>query len=250
MTDRPRAKKALITRTHEGNLELAGKLRAIGLEPISVDVLALAPPEDWSQVDERLREIDGYDWLLFTSAAGARFFAERARTLAIASRDGQTKIAAVGAKTASALAEAGWKVDFTPGRFTTRALAEELPGGGKVLLLRTEIADRTLGEVMRRRGFEVDEVAIYRTLILDLEAIEPVSEADMVIFGSPSAVEGICSQLPESVMSGLVEKEAACLGPVTAEAARAHGFTRIIQCVDENTFDSLLREIMAVNHLA
>jgi uroporphyrinogen III methyltransferase / synthase len=250
LTDRPRIKKALITRTHEGNLELAAKLRAIGLEPISVDVLALSAPEDWSQVDRRLREIDDYDWLLFTSAAGARFFAERARTLGIDSKDGRTKIAAVGTKTAAALAGAGWKVDFTPSRFLTRALAEELPGGGKALLLRTEIADRSLGDVMRRRGFEVDEVAIYRTLRLELEAIEPVSEADIVIFGSPSAVEGICSQLPESVMSELIEKEAACIGPVTAEAARAHGFTRIVQSADEHTFDSLLREIRGVNHLA
>jgi uroporphyrinogen-III synthase len=250
LTDTPRVKKALITRTHEGNIELAAKVRAIGLEPISVDVLALSPPEDWSQVDERLRAMDEYDWLLFTSAAGARFFAERARTLAIASKDGRTKIAAVGAKTASVLAKAGWKVEFTPSRFLARALAEELPGGGRVLLLGTDIADRSLGDVMRRRGFEVEEVAIYRTLRLELKAIEPVREADMVIFGSPSAVEGICSQLPESVMAEFVEKEAACVGPVTAEAARAHGFTRIVQSADEYTFDSLLREIRAMNHLA
>jgi uroporphyrinogen III methyltransferase / synthase len=250
LTDRPRVMKVLITRTHEGNLQLAAKLRAIGIEPIIVDVLALSPPEDWSQVDRRLRELEDYDWLLFTSAPGARFFVERTRTLGIDSKDCQTKVAAVGTKTAAALATAGWKVDFMPTRFLTRALAEELPGGGKALLLRTEIADPSLVELMRRRGFEVEEVAIYRTLTLELKAIEPVGEVDMVIFGSPSAVEGICSQLPESIMSELVEKEAACVGPVTAEAARARGFTRIVQSTDEHTFDSLLREIGALNHLA
>src|ERR1700722_19835936 len=112
MTDRPRVRKVLITRSHEGNLELAAKLRAIGIEPISLDVLALSPPEDWSQVDRRLRELGDYDWLVFTSAPGARFFAERARTLGITPGDGGTKVAAVGTKTAGALASAGWGVGF------------------------------------------------------------------------------------------------------------------------------------------
>ena len=131
MTDPPKVKKVLITRTHEGNLELAAKLRAIGIEPIIVDVLALSPPEDWSQVDGRLGELGDYDWLVFTSAPGARFFVERARILGIAPGDGRTKIAAVGTKTAGTLASAGWKVDFMPTRFLARALAEELPGGGE-----------------------------------------------------------------------------------------------------------------------
>ena len=250
MMERTRIRKVLITRTHEGNVELAAKLRAVGLEPIALDVLAISPPEDWSEVDLRLRALDEYDWLLFTSAAGARSFAERARALGIAPKGVRAKVAAVGTRTGAELSRAGWGVSFTPSAFLTMALAEELPGAGRALLLRNDIADPSMGDVMRRRGFEVDEVAVYRTRTLELKAIDAVGEADMVIFGSPSAVEGICSQLPESVLSGLTGKVAACVGPVTAEAARARGFTRIVQSAHEHTFDSLLREIGTLNQLA
>jgi len=76
-----------------------------------------------------------------------------------------------------------------------------------------------------------------------LASADPVKNAELVIFGSPSAVDALCSQLPDAVLSGLLKKVAACIGPVTAAAARNRGFTRIISCTSEHTFDSLLEEI-------
>jgi uroporphyrinogen-III synthase len=243
-------KKVLITRSHKGNLELAPKLRAMGLEPLGVDVLELSPPEVWSKVDEALRRLDRYDWLLLTSATGATHFADRMRALNIDRGTVRIRIAVVGAKTADALVERGWKVDFVPSRYLTDSLAKELPVGRNALLMRSDIADPSLAQKLRARGFQVEEVTIYRTVRLNVKDLDMIADADMVIFGSPSAVDGLCSQLPEATLANLIKKEAACIGPVTARATRAHGFTRIVQGNTEHTFDSLLEEIRRTHRLA
>jgi uroporphyrinogen-III synthase len=178
-----------------------------------------------------------------------RFFADRVRTTnPDAKRDG-TKIACVGARTAAAASEAGWEVDFVPSRALTKALADELPGGGRVLVLRSDIADPALPQILRARGFEVDDLIAYTTVVKERQPMEKVDEADLIIFGSPSSVQGLCSLLPGPVMSRAVAKRVACIGPVTARAARAHGFKRIVQPTDAYTFDALLEEVRKANVL-
>jgi uroporphyrinogen-III synthase len=239
----PNGERVLITRSRKGNAELAPKLLMMGFEPVAIDVLELSPPKDWSDVDLRIGRIDSYDWLVFTSAAGVRFFSERVAALDPGTKFGRAKVACVGTKTASAASEAGWKVDFVPSRALTKTLGEELPGIGKALLLRADISDKALPETLRARGFEVDDVVIYTTVPKEVLSTERVEEVDVIIFGSPSSVEGLCSHLSGRVMSRVAEKRAACLGPVTARAARAHGFKRIIQPADAHTFDALLEEV-------
>src|SRR5207249_6144563 len=126
------------------------------LEPILLDVLSFSPPEDWSRVDSRLKIIKSYDWLLFTSAMGAKFFFERMHSLSLPLGWGSSpRVGAVGERTARVLAENGGRVDFIPIRFLTRALAEDLPGNsGRVLLLRADIADPAMRETLKKRGFE------------------------------------------------------------------------------------------------
>lgn len=242
--------KVLTTRSHEGNIELAEKLQALGFEPLSIDVLELSSPDNWSLVDSRLRELHEYDWLLLTSATGARLFAERARALNIDPGKFRTKVAVVGTKTATTLAQSGWRIDFVPSRFLSEALGRELPSGKRALFLRSDIAGRQMVMTLRARGFEVDEAIIYRTVRRVVKDVEVVRNAEIIVFGSPSAVEGLCSQLPPAILTALTGKEAACIGPVTANAARARGFTRIIECKTTHTFDSLLEEVRRTYHVA
>src|SRR5437879_9670134 len=73
--------RVVITRSHEGNAELARKLRAVGMEPVPLDLLSLLPVEDWSEVDRRLSKLRSYDWVLFTSPVGGRTSPERCGNL-------------------------------------------------------------------------------------------------------------------------------------------------------------------------
>ncbi|MGA2666060.1 MAG: uroporphyrinogen-III synthase, partial [Nitrososphaerales archaeon] len=100
-----------------------------------------------------------------------------------------------------------------------------------------------LPETLRARGFEVDELVAYTTAAGGRGPVDGIDEADLIIFGSPSSVRGLCSRLPGPAMSRAIEKRVACIGPVTARAARAYGFRRIVQPAAVYTFDALLEEV-------
>ncbi len=234
----------MITRSREGNQELAERLNAMGFEPISVDTLAFLPPLDWSPVDEALKNLSNFDWVIFTSATGVKFFIERMRALHLPLPwSDKPKVAAIGEKTSMKLSQIGVATGFIPSRYLTKSLGEELPGGdGKaVLLLRADIADPALSKMLHERGFRVHEHAIYRTSH-PTQATEMLTRADAVAFASSSAVDGFCRAVPNEELTRLKEKRAFCIGPVTAEAAKQHGFRNTV-LPSVYTFDALLEEI-------
>lgn len=240
-TQRPRI---MITRSREGNQELAERLNAMGFEPISIDTLAFLPPLDWSLVDGALKSLSNFDWVIFTSATGVKFFVERMKALHLPLPwIDKPKVAAVGERTSKALSEIGIPVGFIPSRYMTKSLGEELPSGeGKtVLLLRANIADPVLANLLHERGFTVREHPIYRTTH-PTQGTEGLTRADAVAFASASAVDGFCRAIPDEELARLKEKRAFCIGPVTAEAAKQHGFRSTV-VPHVYTFDALLEEI-------
>lgn len=242
--------RALITRSHEGNEELASMLRESGHEPITLDLLSFRRPKDWKPIDSRLARLRDYSWVLLTSATGAEIFSERLEILGLSKNwEPPPRVGAVGEATSRELRDKGLRVDFVPSAYLTSMLGRELPGSGQVLLLRAKGADPALSEGLRERGFAVDEVPIYETEGNVLRNPELVEEADVVIFGSPSAVEALCSQLSPGALGSLVRKPAACVGPVTGRAARAWGFTRIIQ-PQKHTFDALVDKLAELEQSA
>ncbi len=234
----------MITRSKEGNDELAERLNSMGYEPISIDTLTFLPPLDWSQVDEALKSLSNFDWVVFTSATGVKFFIERMKALRLQLPwNDKPRVAAVGERTSKTLSEIGVDVGFIPSRYLSKSLGEELPSreGKTVLLLRADIADPVLGNLLHERGFRVHEHPIYRTTHPTHET-ERLMGADAVTFASASAVDGFCRALPDEELACLKEKRAFCIGPVTAEAAKQHGFRKTV-VPNVYTFDALLEVI-------
>lgn len=232
--------KVLITRSSEGNQRLASLLRESGHEPLRLDLLRFKKPRDWKLIDTRLNRLLNYSWVLLTSATGAGIFSERLTSLRLPKYwEPPPRVGAVGEATAKALRDNGLRVDFVPTSYLTSVLGRELPGGGRVLLLRAKGADGALSEELDKRGFAVDEVPIYETETKPLRMMELVEQTDAVIFGSPSAVKALCSQVPPEALGRLVRKPAACVGPVTGRAAKAWGFIKILQ-PEKHTFEELV----------
>jgi uroporphyrinogen-III synthase len=244
-------KRVVLTRTREGNEEFASIVRAMGFEPILVECLELLPPRDWSPIDSSLRAIGTFDWVVFTSGRGAVLFKERMDFLELdLNWHGRPSVAAVGEGTARELRKSGVPVAFIPSEFLTLRLASELPvgetsmGKQRVLLLRADMGDPQMADVLARRGFEVVEHAIYRTEAFSSRggALTGLEGADAILFASPSAVEGFTSRLARKDFSIMKRKLAACIGPVTAKAAMAHGFERIVT-PKAHTFEALIQEM-------
>lgn len=241
--------RVVITRSGKGNAELARSLKAIGFEPVQIDTIEFLPPEDWSQVDSSLRRLNDFDWLLFTSATGVEFFAKRMKALGLAVPwEGKPGVAAVGEKTSAALRQKGIEADFVPTAYLTETLAEQLPSGrGKrLVMLRADIGNPAVVATLERRGFSVTDLTIYRTSSAGGEdkAIEAaVRDADAIVFASPSAVEAFFKRLDSAVAASLTKRLlAACIGPVTAAAARGRGFERILT-PKTHTIQSLVQEL-------
>lgn len=242
----PRIPKVIVARSAEGNRELSVKLRRMGMRPVPVETLKFADPSDWRRVDESLRSVGGFDWIVLTSVRGAESFAKRVRRRGVSVTGRFPRIAAVGEKTAERLKEHGYRVDFVPSEYLTVSIGRQLPTdfGKWVLLLRAQGASEEVAKVLRKRGFHVESAPIYSTRVVGttLKGAR-LDQADAILLGSPSEVEGLVRRVPDAVLARLKEKAlAACIGPVTARAARKAGFRHVLSS-KLHTFDALLTEV-------
>jgi uroporphyrinogen III methyltransferase/synthase len=239
----------ILTRSKEGNADLSARLRDVGLSSVAVDTMSFSPPPDWSRIDALLTRLKSFDWLMLTSAIGVRFFTRRADHLGLKLPwSGKPLIAAVGPKTASALADRGLKTSFVPGSFRTSALAEGVPlsQGLRILLLRADIAGKGLADRLKERGFSVESAPIYSTAATRTGKPLGLGDARFIVFASPSAVKGLCSQLSLDELSKLRMAKAVCIGPVTEAAARERGFTNTV-VPKSFTLDSVVQELAALS---
>ncbi len=241
-----REKGVLLARSLAGNKELQARLAGLGIEAQGVESIRFADPADWGAVDSALRNAHGFDWVVFTSPKGASSFLKRLQSLGMSARALGPKLAAIGPSTANVLSSAGLKVDFVPRTYLTSALAEELPEGSgrRVLLLRADIGEASLVTILRRRGFEVTGLAIYRTVSVSESADPTLLEgARLVVFASPSEVRGFRGRIRKVTFDQLtIGATAACIGPVTAKAARAAGF-RSVCYPDVHTIEGLVGKV-------
>ena len=74
-------KRVLVTRAVHQAGKLSEGLRAAGAESIEVPVLEIRPPGSYEPLDQALRHLYGYDWLILTSTNTVRVVAERAAAL-------------------------------------------------------------------------------------------------------------------------------------------------------------------------
>lgn len=178
-----------MTRPEGRNEALAAELRALGHEVVIAPLIAIEPVETGPV------ELDGYDWLVLTSAAGARELKQRATGRA-------ARVAAVG----SATAEAWGEVDLVPRVASQEGLLAELPRpAGRVLFAGAEGARPLLAEEL-----EADVVVLYRT-----RALNPRVEGDLAVVASPSAARVLAEIKPAIPVVSI--------GPETTVAAREAG---------------------------
>ena len=213
-------RRVVVTRTAEQAGELSGRLAEAGAEVVEVPTLAITDPGDRSAgLAAAARRLARFDWVVLTSAnAVERLFSHLhdARDL------GPARVAAVGPATAGALARHGVRANLVARRSSGAGLADEIPEPpGRVLVARAEVADAALPEKLLARGFEVEEVAAYRTVPLPVPALllERARDADAVTFASGSAVDAYLA----AGARVQPHQRVVCIGPVTAEAARRAG---------------------------
>jgi uroporphyrinogen-III synthase len=183
--------RIVVTRPAGQEGRLIDRLESLGHLVFHVPLVAIEPLGDDPV------EVDGYDWIVLTSANGAR---ELRRRMSGTPR----RVAAIGQATADAFGG----VDLVAAMSTQEGLLEVLPRpAGRVLLAGAEGARRLLPDTLG-----ADVVALYRTVELSPVDWPP---CDLVVLMSASAARafGRCD-LDTPVVS---------IGPETTRAAVTAG---------------------------
>ncbi len=198
-------------------------MRAVGALPILAPTIEFGPPDDASRADFVAARAADYAWIVFTSVHGVDAFFARANGVA----RGAGRIAAIGAKTAARVARFGAKADLVPAEAIEESLAAALiergDSGDRIAIFRAQEARQALPDLLRAAGRSVDDVAAYATRAVHDPALAGAAQsADVWTFTSGSTVRGLIENVPLA-QELATAKIVACIGPVTADAARACG---------------------------
>jgi len=247
-------KRILITRPEEQAGDVVHLLAGLGAQCELFSTIQIVPPESWEGLDRAIRELSGYEWIVFTSVNGVKYFFDR---LTQAGKDarvlGGIKIGVIGPKTKEALCAKGISPDLMPDTYSTEGLAKEFKRypmhGKKILLPRPKIASEELSNMLHGLGAAVDEVEAYLTQPPEYSKDKLVQlfhngGIDLITFTSPSTVTNfieICRN--NDIAEKISDTPVACIGPVTAKAAGEQGLAVAIT-PNEYTIDGLVAAIM------
>ncbi|MBI5958487.1 MAG: uroporphyrinogen-III synthase [Chloroflexi bacterium] len=219
-------KRIVITRPPHKTESFAAQLRDLGAEPVLLPTIELQPPVDPAPLDRALSNLARYDWLIITSDSTVTQLWRRFEILGIDStRLDWPAVAVIGPATRKTVEAYGVQAALMPRIFTAEALFEALHhsvdlDGARILLPQGNLARPVLADLLRQAGASVDPVVAYETV--RPTTIQFSGAVDALTFTSASTVENFVEMFddPLSVVgSALV----ACIGPVTAETARALG---------------------------
>ncbi len=219
---------------------------------VEMPMITIEPLDDHRRLDQAIGSIADYDWVIFTSQNGVRFFKERLKRLDKDIRVlAGVKVACIGPKTKEAVESLGIRVDLQPrGEFTQegvlQALGKERLKGTRILLLRAEEARDVLPQGLAGRGAAVDVVALYRA---QLRTERPEDSGflqafDIVTFTSSSCVHGFFKTFgKKAAVSRKNHFQVASIGPVTSATCRAYGLKVAIEA-KQFTLDGLAEAIV------
>lgn len=254
-------KTVLVTRAEQQADELAAPLSELGAEVLVQPAISVSPPADWEELDRAIRSVAGYDWIVFTSRNGVRYFFERLSRLGFDARHlGNCRIAAVGKKTAEAIAGYRLHADFVADGMSGESLAAglirgaETPGAegsgdparrAAVLWVRASRGPDTVGQRLRDAGMRVTDVNAYRH--------EDIASADESLIAKLAAGEidwvtvtsdAIAKSLDRLFGAGLARARLAALSPAIARTLEGLGL-RVDALAIEPTMAGVVEAILA-----
>lgn len=226
----------LVTRAAKQAQVFRTLLEKQGAYVIEMAALEIQPPSSWEPLDQAIRRLPSFDWLILTSANGVKYFFQRLDKLNIdRALLNELKIAVVGKKTAKVLEKQGVNPTYIPPDFVADSLVETFPDAlsqQKILFPRVESGGReVLIQEFQQKNAEVIAVPAYqsnRPANADPVAIEALKaqQVDIITFASSKTVQFFCELLTPIFGSGgnlkqELEKVAiASIGPQTSHACR------------------------------
>ena len=266
-------KKILITRPQGEDNRFSQILEEHGAACVELPVIAIKPLSDYSQLDGAIKDISGFQWLIFSSQNGVRFFKQRLDILShceefaegerrsnlvsgIASltslaRNDKIKIAAIGPRTASALENLGLKVRLQPEEFCQEGLLESFRRlklkGQNILIINALEARDVLARGLKKMGAKVTIAPAYQTVARAQEhkgTRKILEDTDIITFTSSLAARNFLAGFNKhSLKARFKNTLIASIGPITSRAIKEAGLKVNIEA-REYTLDGLAKAII------
>jgi len=256
-------KRILITRPREQIDEIMSLLTDMGAFCIPFSTISIVPPDKWDLCDSAIANIKNYNWIIFTSKNGVKFFFSRFHELGNDIRDLKgIKIGAIGPKTAQALKDMYININFVPKEYRAEGIVSYISNieikGKRFLLPRAEKARDYLPTKLEQMGAEVDIVPVYKNVLPNIHGdyIEYVKkmflnkDIHIAVFTSPSTFQNFLKLMNidediEKIRDFLNGTKIACIGPVTGNVIEKTGLSINImpeRYTVSNLVDSIVKD--------
>ncbi|MBN1403187.1 MAG: uroporphyrinogen-III synthase [Opitutales bacterium] len=228
-------RKIVVTRAADQSGSLVELLAAEGAEVIELPLIQTRCTGPTLDTQEAFKELWTYEWLIFTSPNGVRYFFELFfKTFDDIRSLGGAHIAAVGNGTAEALRKFYIKAELIPEVQTSEGLAEALTreqtlDNLNILIVTGNQASEELSASLEAALAIVDKVQFYSTERNDISKHPSAARfrsegADAIVFASGSAVESFVAQAKDLKTEANARRPQACsIGPVTTEIMKKYG---------------------------
>jgi uroporphyrinogen III methyltransferase/synthase len=247
-------RSVMVTRGADQAGEFSSKLERLGARVYSCPTIEIVPPESYADLDEAIRALDSFQWIVFTSYNAVKYFFGRLAENGLDTRAlGRCRVCAVGPKTAAALGAFGVRADLVPPDYKAEgvvaAFAEMDVSGKWILFPRGDRAREVIPDELTRMGAQVLAPIAYANETpedIPAEALRALEErrVDCVTFTSSSTVQNLASILGENRFLHLMEGvQVASIGPVTSKSCRELGLEVHMEPA-EYTLDALAAELV------
>jgi uroporphyrinogen III methyltransferase/synthase len=242
-------KRVVVTRPRLQAEALFDRLADLGATVLVQPAIEIGPPSDWGPVDRALDDLDRYDWVVFSSANGVRFFLDRLWDRGGDSRRlGRIRLAAIGPGTADELLKDRLRADLVPPEYRAEALAEALAAeapGRHFLLVRASRGREILAEQLAAAGARVEQVVAYRSTDVerpdaDVAAALAAGRIDWITVTSSAIAQALARLFGDT----LRRTKLASISPVTSETLTRLGFNVAAEATRYTT-DGLVDAMLA-----
>jgi uroporphyrinogen-III synthase len=250
--------RVLVGRASHQAGSLSASLRSLGAAVIEIPFIEIREPKSYQPLDDALKNIKSYDWLILTSANGVEAMWERVRKLRITRRTlKHLQIAAIGPATKLAIEKHGLKVKMVPEEYVAESVVKGLRDkvkGKRVVLIRARVARDVIPEDLRAAGAHVDVVEAYETVVPEKSRTRlrnlmknATRRPHLVTFTSSSTVKNFAELLGD-VKAGILSRvQFASIGPVTSATLRELQLPVAVEA-REFTMGGLIRAIVLARY--
>jgi uroporphyrinogen III methyltransferase/synthase len=226
--------RILVTRAASDRDKLTDRLTRLGGNVFSQPTIQIAPPSNWQDVDDVIRQLADQDaaaieWLMFSSSNGVHYFMQRVMQQHDVRILGRTKIATVGASTAESLQQYNLKADFVPEQRRAESLAKGLidacTSPQKIVSIRASRGRDVLAKMLTEAGHDIREIVAYEHTDVeqpdeDIATSLKNLEFDWVTVTSSA----IARSLVQMFGDDLQETKLVSISPITTDTLKELGF--------------------------